>query len=71
MTRTLPVYMYDLEMNFIRKFETTQECAEYFGKERLYINHSLKYRAKIRKDGKWYIIRRNRTIKEIIGDKEC
>lgn len=70
MTRTLPVYLYDLEMNFIRKFETTQECAEYFGKERLYINHSLKYRAKIRKDGKWYIIRRNRTIREIIGDKE-
>lgn len=66
MTRTLPVYMYDLKMNFIRKFETTQECAEYFGKERLYINHSLKYRAKIRKDGKWYIIRRNRTIRELV-----
>lgn len=67
---TKPVYLYDIEGNFLRKFETTEECAEFFGKDRLYINHSLKYRAKIRKDGKWYIIRRNRTIKELIGDKE-
>ena len=57
---TKPVYMYDIDMNFIRKFETTQECADYFEKERDYINHSLKYNSKIRKDGKWYLIRRNK-----------
>ena len=66
-----PVYMYDINMNFIMKFETTQDCADYFDKDKDYINHSLKYNAKIRKDGRWYIIKRDRTIKEIIGDKEC
>lgn len=53
------VYMYDTEGNFLRKFETTSECAEYFEKDREYINHSLKYCRKIRKDGKWYVIRRD------------
>ena len=57
---TKPVYMYDTDNNFIRKFETTQECAEFFNKERAYINHSLKYRKKIRKDGKWYVIKRQK-----------
>ena len=55
---TKPVYMYDTEGNFIRKFETTEECADYFDKERDYINHNLKYCKKIRKDGRWYVISR-------------
>ena len=53
-----PVYMYDTEGNFIRKFDTTSDCADYFYKDREYINHSLKYYKRIRKDGKWYVIRR-------------
>lgn len=54
------VYLYDNEMNFIREFETTKECADYFGKEKDYINHHLKYREKIRKDGVWYRIKRKK-----------
>ena len=55
------VYLYDNEMNFIREFETTQECADFFEKEKDYINHHLKYREKIRKDGVWYRIKRIRV----------
>jgi hypothetical protein len=64
---TKPVYLFDIEGNFLKKFETTNECGEYFGKDREYINHNLKYCKKIRKDCKWYVIRRknesNRFIK--------
>lgn len=58
-----PVYMYDLEMNLLKEFKTTGECADYFGKDSDYINHSLKYNAKIRRNGKWYIIKRERVEK--------
>ena len=57
---TKPVYLYDVNMNFIRKFETTHECADFFWVEKDYINHSLKYRKKIRKEGEWFIIKRER-----------
>ncbi len=57
---TKPVYMYDTEGNFIRKFETTQDCADYFEKDRDYINHSLAYYKKIRKGGKWFVISREK-----------
>ena len=60
---TKPVYLYDTEGNFIKKFETTEECGEYFEKDREYINHSLKYYKRIRKDDKWYVIRRNNESK--------
>ena len=62
MAIAMKVYMYDLEGNFIRSFETTQECAEYFEKwgGREYINHNLKYCDKIRKDSKWYRISREK-----------
>lgn len=53
-----PVYMYDVNMNFIRKFETTKDCAAYFRKDAVYINHVLAYGSKIRKHDKWYILRR-------------
>lgn len=59
MAKQKPIYLYDEKMNFIKKFETTSECAEFFGKSNDYINHSLKYNAKIRKDDKWYIMTRN------------
>lgn len=59
-----PVYLYDENKNFIMKFETTDECADYFGKDREYINHSLKYYKRIRKDGKWFIIKRKMIQKD-------
>ena len=43
------VYLYDVNMNFIREFKTTYECAEFFDKDVGYINHNLKYYQKIRK----------------------
>ena len=52
------VELYDENMNYIKTFETTEECAEFFNKDKAYINHNLKYRDKIRKDGKWYKIKR-------------
>ena len=56
-----PVYMYDLDGNLLKVFETTMDCADYFEKDREYINHNLKYYDKIRKDGKWYYLRRNKN----------
>lgn len=56
--KSKPVYMYSLDDKLIKKFETTMDCADYFDKEPEYINHNLKYCDKIRKDGKWYRIRR-------------
>ncbi len=53
-----PVYMYDLDGNFIKEFETTALCADFFEKEADYINHSLKYYKKIRKDNQWFVIKR-------------
>ena len=58
-----PVYMYDLNYNFICKFDTTADCAIFFDYEREYINHNLKYCKKIRKNGKWYIISREEITK--------
>ena len=54
-----PIYLYDIDMNFIKKFETTDDFAEYCGYEREYIYHNLKYCKKIRIDKDWYVIRRN------------
>lgn len=57
------VYLYDLNNNLLKEFSTTEECANYFGKEREYINHNLKYCKKIRKDGEWFVIRREKIEK--------
>lgn len=64
MTTTKPVYMYDVDMNFIQKFETTKECAEFFHKSSEYINYNLKNYKKIRKGIRWYIIKREFAKKE-------
>lgn len=62
-TTSKPVYLYDIDGNFITKFPTTRDCGDYFDYTREYINHNLKYRKKIRKDGKWYIISREEKKK--------
>ena len=64
MTRQKPVYLYDDKMKFIKKFETTQECADFFGKEKEYINHNLCYCSKIRKDNQWFVILRKNIENE-------
>ena len=62
--KSKPVYLYDIKGNFIKKFETTKECGDYFNQDRDYINHSLAYYKKIRKDGKWYVISREEHGKQ-------
>lgn len=58
-----PVYMFDMDGNFLRKFENTLECAIYFNVEPEYINHNLKYCKKIRyKRYKWYKISRKEKL---------
>lgn len=58
-----PMYVYDMDGNLVMSFETTKECAEYFDKDRDYINHNIKYYKKIRKDDKWYKLSRERKEK--------
>ena len=53
-----PVYMYNLDGKLIKKFESTNECAIYFNKNQEYIKYNLRKYDKIRKDKKWYRIRR-------------
>ena len=67
MVKALPVYMYDLEMNLIKEFKTTKECAIYLNRERDNVNNSINYKTKIRKDGKWFILKRERVEKDEIG----
>ena len=60
------VYLYDLDGVLLKEFETTEECGEYFEKDREYINHNLKYCKKIRKNGKWFVIRREKIEKWVM-----
>lgn len=60
---TKPVYLHRVDGTFIEKFNTTRDCADYFNKDREYINHNLKYCKKIRKNGKWFVIRREKIEK--------
>lgn len=53
------VYLYTVDGDLVRIFETTQECADWFDYDREYIYHNLKYCDKIRKDNTmWYRISR-------------
>ena len=52
------IYLYDLEGNLVEEFKTTDECADYLGKDRLYLYHNLKYCKKIKFCGKWYRLSR-------------
>lgn len=55
-----PVYMYDMWGDLFMEFKTTKECAEYCEKEPEYINYNIKYCNKIRVDGIWFKLRRNK-----------
>lgn len=56
------VYLYTIDGEFLREFETTDDCANYFGYDREYLYHNLKYCKKIRhkKERKWYVIKREK-----------
>lgn len=54
------VFVYDLNGNLIKKFESTLECAEYFNKEREYINHSIWKKMKFRHNNEWYRLKRKK-----------
>lgn len=58
-----PIYLYDMEWNFIRKFDTTDDFGDYCNKDRSYIYHNLKYCKKIRIKKKWYKISRKEIEK--------
>lgn len=64
MGKTKPVYLHSLEGELIKVFSTTQECADFFDKDKDYINHAIIYNAKIRKEGIWYIIAREKLSKD-------
>jgi hypothetical protein len=51
--------MYDTEGNLLKVFPTSFECADFFDKPPQYIYYNIKYFKKIRKDGKWYVIKRS------------
>lgn len=55
-----PIYLYDMDMNFLKKFDTTDDFTEYSGYDRLYIYHNLKYCKKIKIDHEWFIIKREK-----------
>lgn len=65
------VYLYSKEGTMVKTFETTDECADYFGYPREYIYHNLKYCKKIRKKDKekWYVISRNILYQEEILER--
>lgn len=55
---TKPLYLYDMNNNLIKKFDTTDEAAEYLGKAREYLYHALKYCNKFRFNNAWYKLSR-------------
>ena len=61
MMNTKKVYLYTINKELIKVFNNTEECADYFGYDRTYIYHNIKYCKKIwnKKERKWYIINRD------------
>lgn len=58
-----PIYLYDLDGNLLKRFDTTDDFSIYCGYDRMYIYHNLKYCKRIRINGKWYIITRKDMTK--------
>ena len=61
---TKPVYVYDLDLNLVKIFNTTQEFADYVNKEVQYIYYNMKYFKKFRFNNKWYILKRKPIAKD-------
>ena len=60
MTKAKKVYMYDMQGNLVMEFKTTRECADYFGKEKDYINFNIKYYKRFRYNDQWYRLSRDK-----------
>jgi len=60
-----PVYLYDMGMNLIKKFETTADFAKYSGYSVNYIIYNLKNYKRIRIEDQWFIIKREDVKKKI------
>jgi hypothetical protein len=59
-TKGKPMYVYGMDGKLEYEFETTQDCADFFEKDKDYINHNVKYCKKIRRDGVWYSLSREK-----------
>jgi len=59
----MKIKLYNQNKEYIKTFESRQECAEYFDKFPEYISHNLKYCKRIRKDDKWYYLEKVITNK--------
>lgn len=60
------LYLYTLDNELVKEFNTTDEGADFFDKDRLYLYHNLKYCKKFRFNNKWYKLSRK---KKDINDK--
>lgn len=70
--RSKEVLLFTLEGHLIKIFDTTLECANYFGYTTDYINHNLKYCKRIKKEGKYYVITRlnDSKMKDLLKEKK-
>lgn len=58
-----PIHMYDMWGDEIMVFNDIKDCAEYCDTNTEYISHNLLYCDKIRVDGIWYRLRREKDGK--------
>lgn len=64
MFKNKKIYLYDLNMNLIKEFNSTQECATFLNKDTMYLYHNLKYCSRIRHNDNWYILRRDKYVEK-------
>ena len=64
MFKNKKIYLYDLNMNLIKEFNSTQECATFLSKDTAYLYHNLKYCSRIRYNDNWYILRRDKYVEK-------
>lgn len=62
------VYLYSIDNELIKKFNTTEECAKYMGKDTMYLYHNIKYCKKIWFNNKWYKL--SRTLKRVVSKQQ-
>lgn len=62
------VYLYTIDDKLVKEFKTTDECAEYMGKDTMYLYHNIKYCKKIWFNNKWYKL--SRTLINPIGKQQ-
>lgn len=58
--KTKCVYVYTEDWKFVEYYKSTFDCADAFEKDVDYINHVIWLKQKIRRDGKWYRLTREK-----------